>query len=86
MLNGGSYSEASGISADGKVVVGTAADGGGRSRAFRWTASTRMQTGEDWLRGSGAVPCDITYTAYFTNRDGSVVQNRPVRGGKNWGG
>lgn len=45
-LNGGRGSEATGVSADGRIVVGTSADGsvGGDLRAFRWTASDGMQS------------------------------------------
>jgi probable extracellular repeat, HAF family len=40
---GGYESVASGVSADGAVVVGWSYDAAGRSRAFRWTASGGMQ-------------------------------------------
>jgi probable HAF family extracellular repeat protein len=40
---GGYYSVASGVSADGAVVVGEATNAAGRSRAFRWTASDGME-------------------------------------------
>jgi probable HAF family extracellular repeat protein len=40
---GGGFSGATGVSADGSVVVGTAAIASGWSRAFRWTPSGGMQ-------------------------------------------
>jgi probable HAF family extracellular repeat protein len=40
---GGNWSSATGVSADGSVVVGRADDASGQSRAFRWTAQTGMQ-------------------------------------------
>lgn len=75
-LNGGSGSSANGVSADGAVVVGDANDGAANNaqRAFRWSKATGLQSVEAWLRASGVtVPKDITYTAYATSRDGSVV-------------
>ncbi len=44
VLNGGDYSYATGVSADGAVVVGNAADGaaGNAQRAFRWTQAGGM--------------------------------------------
>lgn len=43
-LNGGAFSQASGVSANGSVLVGTAGDGalGNARRAFLWTASGGM--------------------------------------------
>jgi len=43
VLPSGSYSVAYGVSADGRVVVGVAANASGQQRAFRWTASGGMQ-------------------------------------------
>jgi probable HAF family extracellular repeat protein len=40
---GGDWSEASGVSADGSVVVGEAENAAGQRRAFRWTASGGME-------------------------------------------
>jgi probable HAF family extracellular repeat protein len=37
-----------GVSADGAVVVGVAANAAGRDRAFRWTAAGGMQTSARW--------------------------------------
>jgi probable HAF family extracellular repeat protein len=42
-LPGGSWSEATGVSADGSVVVGWAKNAAGQQRAFRWTAARGMQ-------------------------------------------
>jgi probable HAF family extracellular repeat protein len=63
---GGNYSYASGVSADGSVVVGMAVSASDQRRAFRWTASGGMQDlvtlgGNDWSYASGV------------SADGSVV-------------
>jgi probable HAF family extracellular repeat protein len=42
-LPGGSESAATGVSADGSVVVGWAQDTAGKARAFRWTAAGGME-------------------------------------------
>lgn len=62
------YSEASGVSADGSVVVGASAKGGGGTQAFRWTASEGMV-------GLGFLPGGGTYgaKAWSTSGDGSVI-------------
>lgn len=71
---GGDLSWANGVSANGRVVVGFARTADYTFRAFRWTEATGMQSVEDWLRASGVtVPADMTYGAFATNSDGSVV-------------
>jgi len=64
-LRGGKESFASGVSADGSVVVGVAKNANEQERAFRWTYATGMEDlgtlGGDW---SGA---------YGVSADGSVV-------------
>ena len=49
---GGNGSVANAVSANGSVVVGTALDSNGNSRAVRWTAATGLQDlgtlGGDW--------------------------------------
>ena len=60
-------SDASGISADGQVIVGEAQDQGGAYRAFRWTAASGME--DLGTLGGG----DLVSRASATNRDGSVV-------------
>ena len=72
-LSGGNFSQAYGVSRDGRVVVGAANDASS-TRAFRWTQGGGMQTVENWLRANGVdVPNDITAAALATNQDGSVV-------------
>jgi len=62
---GGNSSEARGVSADGRVVVGWAANTAGNRRAFRWTASGGMQD-FGTLGGSSSA-------AYGVSADGLVV-------------
>lgn len=66
---------ASGVSADGRVVVGTARTVAGQLQAFRWTQATGMLPIRDWLRDYGiTVPDGITFLdASATNQDGSIV-------------
>lgn len=79
-LNGGSYcgsySWASGVNADGSVVVGSAFDGNADNteRAFRWTQATNMQSVEQWLTDNGvAVGAIHTASAVGVSADGNVV-------------
>jgi probable HAF family extracellular repeat protein len=62
---GGNGSAASGVSADGSVVVGSAYNAAGQLRAFRWTAARGMQD-LGTLGGSGSAATGIS-------ADGSVV-------------
>jgi probable HAF family extracellular repeat protein len=64
-LPGYNRSEASGVSADGSVVVGLASGAAEQPRAFRWTAAGGMQD-LGTLGGSGSA-------AYGVSADGSVV-------------
>ncbi|MCS6831745.1 MAG: hypothetical protein NZ749_14020, partial [bacterium] len=59
---GGNESQAYGISADSRVVVGTAQDASNVRRGFRWTRETGMQN-----LGNG------TTAAHGVSADGSVV-------------
>ena len=43
-LPGGHESTASGVNADGTVVVGQAGEASGQHQAYRWTAETRVQS------------------------------------------
>jgi probable HAF family extracellular repeat protein len=69
-LPGYDYSEASGVSADGSVVVGnirpTGHESDGPSQSFRWSASTG-------LVGLGFLPGDDMSRALGVNANGSVV-------------
>ena len=73
----GSSSGASGVSADGSVVVGTAENAQGLQRAFRWTASTGMQdlgtlggwqSGATKVSATGSVIVGWAYTAAWQRR------------------
>jgi probable HAF family extracellular repeat protein len=62
---GGTWSAASGVSADGLVVVGTSSNPDGWSRAFKWTAGTGMTD----LGSLGGVHASAT----AASADGSVI-------------
>jgi probable HAF family extracellular repeat protein len=62
---GGNQSVATGVSADGSVVVGEARNAAGYRRAFRWTAATGLQD-LGTLGGTQSA-------AYSVSADGSVV-------------
>jgi probable HAF family extracellular repeat protein len=65
---GGNWSAATGVSADGSVVVGWAQNAAGQRRAFRWTAARGMQDlGTLGGNESGA---------WGVSADGSVVVGR----------
>jgi probable HAF family extracellular repeat protein len=73
---GGDQSAATGVSADGSVVVGWARNAAGRSRAFRWTAAGGMQD-LGTLGGDRSV-------AYGVSADGSVVVGSAQNAAGQW--
>ena len=73
-LGGGNTSAADDVSADGKVVVGTAWDSASVSHGFRWTDETGMISVDDWLRDAGVtLDTDITSGAKYVSADGNIV-------------
>jgi len=65
-LPGGHESTASGVNADGTVVVGQAGEASGQHQAYRWTAASGMV-------GLGFLPGGHESTASGVNADGKVV-------------
>src|SRR5262249_15157185 len=65
-LSGGSDSLATGVSADGSVVVGTSNDATFASFAFRWTQGSGMVNLGTTPGGAGAAASDVS-------ADGQVV-------------
>jgi probable HAF family extracellular repeat protein len=70
---GGNESWAYGVSADGSIVVGWAQDNNGKSRAFRWTQQTGMQS-----LGASVLFTEFSYTydnseAFGISPDGNVI-------------
>ena len=74
-LPGDTDSNATGISADGRVVVGQSSGGSNGIRAFRWTYAGGMQSVADWLAEAGISSAEwqYLYEATATNGDGSVI-------------
>lgn len=69
----GIQSEASAVSADGSVVVGRGSAVGG-FKAFRWTATSGMQTVQDLLAAEGVSPAGWTLQyATGVSADGTVI-------------
>jgi len=71
-LSGGSFSEGSGVSADGTVVVGTS-DSAGGFRAFRWTVT-------DGMMGLGFLPGHEFSEGNGISADGSTVVGTSFNG------
>jgi probable HAF family extracellular repeat protein len=71
---GGDESVASGVSADGSVVVGGAYNAAGQLRAFRWTASGGMQNlgtlGGNWSAANGVSADGAVVVGYARNAAG----------------
>jgi probable HAF family extracellular repeat protein len=76
-LPGGNWSEATGVSADGSVVVGTADNAVGHRHAFRWTAAGGMQD-------LGTLPGAYRSEAHGVSADGSVVVGRSLIAAFRW--
>jgi probable HAF family extracellular repeat protein len=73
---GGDWSDASGVSADGAVVVGWAENAAGFYRAFRWTALGGMQD-LGTLGGGGSY-------ANGVSADGAVVVGGSYNAARQW--
>ncbi len=72
-LGTGTSSWATGVSADGSVVVGTS-DNGSATEAFRWTQATGMQSVKNWLAGAGvSIGAWRLTEATGVNGNGTVV-------------
>jgi probable HAF family extracellular repeat protein len=71
-LPGGRASDATGVSANGRVVVGEATGATGSSQAFRWTAASGMV-------GLGFLPEAPNSFANGVNADGKVVVGFDLR-------
>jgi len=95
----GDESWATGVSADGAVVVGYATNGAGRFRAFRWTALGGMQDlgtlGGDWSEAYGvsadgavvvgwAYNAAVQYRAFRWTASGGMQDLGDLGGGYSW--
>jgi len=74
---GGSWSYASGVSADGAVVVGWAYNASGLFRAFRWTVAGGMQD-------LGTLPGGYDSVASGISADGAVVVGEARNASGRW--
>ncbi|WP_374338345.1 autotransporter domain-containing protein [Leeia sp.] len=81
-LPGGSYSNAMGLSMNGKVAVGEAYNSNGTLKAVVWIRGKSIQTVEEWLAADGVVvsPSLSTNAAYAANQDGTVIVGRLTNG------
>jgi probable HAF family extracellular repeat protein len=74
---GGDEERATGVSADGSVVVGWADNAAGEWRAFRWTAARGMQDlgtlGGDWSVATGVSADGSVVVGWATTPQGEVV-------------
>ena len=75
-LPGGSSSGASGVNANGTVVVGSAIEASDQPQAFRWTRATRMQSVVTLLLAAKVVTMDFGWQLTGANgvsADGTVI-------------
>ena len=74
VLDGDGSSYAFDVNSDGTVIVGNSELDGVRSRGFRWSVESGMQSVAAWLRDAGLnVEDDEIKDAQAVNGDGSVV-------------
>lgn len=75
------WSVATGVSADGKTVVGYSGQNCCDWEAFRWTAATGMQSVNDWLTDVGVNATGLNfYSAYAVTANGNGVVGQLTSG------
>ncbi|MFI5113687.1 MAG: chitobiase/beta-hexosaminidase C-terminal domain-containing protein [Terriglobales bacterium] len=75
------WSVATGVSADGKTVVGYSGQNCCDWEAFRWTAATGMQSVNDWLADVGVNATGLNfYSAYAVTANGNGVVGQLTSG------
>jgi probable HAF family extracellular repeat protein len=73
VLPGYSSSSATGVSANGKVVIGVLSDSVGQDHAFRWTSSEGMTD-------LGVLPGGTWSRAFAASQNGAVVVGEAMTG------